>query len=83
MKKLREEIEFKGHGGLEDMFDDLLKSAFNITDDEYDFICENATEEDLSKFLDGLGKIDTPATFSEKRQSLIVRNEYLKKFNNK
>jgi hypothetical protein len=81
MKNLREEIEFKGSGGLTDVFDDAIKGLFNITDDEYDFIASEATDEELDLFLSGLGSLDTPATFSEKRKSLEVRNKYLKLFN--
>ncbi len=78
MKNIREEIIFKNKGGIIDLFDDMIKSAFNITDDEYDFICENATDDELNLFLGGLGKNDSePATFSDIRKSLEVRNKYV------
>lgn len=77
MKNTRPEIKFKGQGGMVDVFDDFIKGAFNITDEEYDFICENASDEELDEFLGGLGSFETLATFSEKKKSLEVRNKYL------
>ena len=77
MKNTRPEIKFKGQGGITDVFDDFIKGAFNITDEEYDFICENASEKELDELLGGLGFSETLATFSEKKKSLEVRNKYL------
>jgi hypothetical protein len=77
MKNTRPEIEFKGRGGITDVFDDFIKGAFNITDEEYDFICENASDKELDEFLGGLGSFETLATFSEKKKSLEIRNKYL------
>jgi oligoribonuclease NrnB/cAMP/cGMP phosphodiesterase (DHH superfamily) len=77
MKNTRPEIKFKGQGGITDVFDDFIKGAFNITDEEYDFICENASEKELDELLGGLGSSETLATFSEKKKSLEVRNKYL------
>jgi len=82
MKNLREEIEFKGSGGITDLFDDMIKGMFNITDDEYDFIASEATSEELDVLLGGLGTLDTPSTFTERRKSLEVRNKYLVLFKN-
>jgi hypothetical protein len=82
MKNLRDEIEFKGSGGITDLFDDMVKGMFNITDDEYDFIASEATDEDLNTFLSGLGSLETPSTFTERRKSLEVRNKYLELFKN-
>ena len=38
MKRLRPEASacIKGHGGLDTAIDDVIISAYNITDDEYD-----------------------------------------------
>ena len=63
-RKLRTDIVFKGCGGLADSFDDAIKSAWYINDEEYDYICENATDEELDLFLGGNGK------FSDKKKSL-------------
>lgn len=76
MKKVRKEIKFKDQGGITDLFDNALKASFNITDEEYDFICENATDEEIGKFV-----LNDNPTFTERRQSLEVRNKYLEQFN--
>jgi hypothetical protein len=75
MKNIRPEIKFKTSGGLFDAFDNAVKGGLNITDEEYDFICENATDEELDDLL-----IDQSSTFSEKRSCLKVRNKYLELF---
>jgi len=78
MKNLRPEINFKGCGGLTDAFDDVLKSAYNITDDEYDFIAGEATDEELGIVLDSMD--GSKVSFSLRRQALEIRNKYLKLF---
>jgi hypothetical protein len=83
MKILRPEVKIKGSGGLTDVFDDTIKGLFNITDDEYDFICENATDEELDTFLSGIGGLNNEPTFTEKKKALEMRNKYLDKFNKK
>lgn len=83
MKILRPEINIKGSGGLTDIFDDVVKAAFNITDEEYDFICENATDEDLDTFVTALGGLEIKSSFTDRRKGLIIRNKYLDKFNKK
>ena len=83
MKILRPEVKIKVSGGLTDVFDDAIKGLFNITDDEYDFICENATDEELDTFLSGIGGLNNEPNFTEKRKSLEMRNKYLDKFNKK
>ncbi len=77
MKKLREGVIIQGSGGVFDVFDDMIKGMFNITDDEYDFIAETATDEDLETLLDGLGQRDRAPSFAEKKRSLETRNKYL------
>jgi hypothetical protein len=81
MKNLRPEIKIKSSGGLEVLFDNSVKQLFNITDEEYDFICENASDEEINTFLGALGDLKTEPTFTEKRKSLEVRNKYLELFN--
>ena len=83
MKVLKDGVVLKSSGGLDVVFDNVVKQLFNITDDEYNFICENATDEDLNTFLTALGGLETDPTFTEKRRGLEVRNKYLEKFNNK
>lgn len=83
MKNLRPEVKIKGSGGLIDVFDNTIKGLFNITDDEYDFICDEATDEEISTFLAGLGGLGHSPTFTEKRKALEMRNKYLEQYNKK
>jgi hypothetical protein len=82
MKILRQEVKQSLSDSKHDFFgtiDCLFFSAFNITDIELEFISENATKEDLSVFVKGIGAIDNPATFSDIKQALQIKNKYLKK----
>jgi hypothetical protein len=83
MKNLRPEVKIKGSGGLHDIFDNAIKGLFNITDEEYDFICENASDEEINTFLAAFGGLETEPTFTEKRKGLEIRNKYLEQYNKK
>lgn len=84
MKILRPEVDacVLSGGSLQDMFDNVIKVLFNITDAEYDFIAETATDTELSIFLSALGTLETASTFTQRKLALILRNEMLVKFNN-
>lgn len=56
-----------------DIFDNHVKSAYNLTDQEYDYICENATDEELDVLV-----TSTP-TFAIRRKMIEIRNKYLSK----
>lgn len=58
--------------GIFDLFDDVMKGAFNLNDEEYDYICEHATDEEI-----GILIIEKPI-FSQRRQMIAIRNKYLK-----
>jgi len=77
-RKNRSDIEFMGYGGLTDAFDDLIKDQWRINDDEYNWICEFASNEELDHFLPRI----KPLTFSEKRDSIKCVNELLIKYTN-
>ncbi|CAB4174483.1 hypothetical protein UFOVP1247_8 [uncultured Caudovirales phage] len=83
MKILRPEVNACIHsdGGIHDMFDNVIKVLFNITDDEYDFIAECANDEELNVFLTALGNMEKGSSFTERRKALELRNEMLTKFN--
>lgn len=82
MKKLREEIQFKNEGGFFDLIDNHIKGSYNITDDEYDFLVKNMTDEEMSDFIDavGVGNSNSTVTFSLIRRGLEIRNKYLKQY---
>ena len=79
MKILRPEVEacIVNGGGMQDMFDNVIKVLFNITDDEYDFIAENANDDELAVFLTALGNLENGSSFTERRRALELRNRLL------
>ena len=80
MKIIRPEVQqtIVNQGGITDLMDNMVKLFYNITDEELDQICENASDEELKIFIDATGKEEQPATFGELRQGFIVRNKYVK-----
>jgi len=83
MKNLRPEVVIKGCGGLNDAFDDVFKAAYNITDDEYDFIAGESTDEELDVIVEALGHMNgDKAKFSVRKQALKIRDKYLEQFKN-
>jgi hypothetical protein len=76
VKVLKDGVILKPSGGMTDVFDNVVKQLFNITDDEYDFIAGESTDEELDIIMDALGGSKAP--FSLRRQALEIRNKYLK-----
>lgn len=77
-KKLRQEVidDIKDNSIL-DSLDSVIYTKFNITSKELDYICENATDEELKEFTDALNKI----SFVTMRKGIIVINKLLQSFN--
>jgi hypothetical protein len=73
LKWKADDMGLKGRGGLNDAFDDAVKSYLRITDDEYDYLCENASEEELDLM------ISIPETFVDKRKVISFLTKYLNK----
>jgi len=69
-RKNRTDIIIKGFGGVTDAFDDAIKAAWWINDDEYDYISEFATCEELDLFLGG-------KCFSDKKKAILVVDKLL------
>jgi hypothetical protein len=83
MKILRKNIHLVTEGDMLDLIDNVIKAGFNITDEELDFICETATDEEVEVITEAIGTIDEGASFSKRRSALIIRNKYLDLFNTK
>jgi hypothetical protein len=81
MKILRPEVENDlngcSSGGMNTLMDILFSTAFNVTLDELDYIAEHATDDEVNILISGLGGIDYSSTFTEKRESLMIRNKFL------
>lgn len=83
MKILRPEVEacIVETPDFYKFIDNLILTLFNITNDEYDYIAENATEDDLQIFIGALGTDEIASTFTQRRLSLELRNRMLAEFN--
>lgn len=76
-RRNRKDVEFKNKGGLFDLFDNGFKETFRVNDNEYDYIIENATDEELGLLLSG-----DEIPFTKRKQLLIMIDKYLKQLNN-
>jgi hypothetical protein len=75
--RITKDIGFKDSKGVLDLFDNFMKGTFNITDEEYDYLCVNMTDEEV-KIM-----VNMDPTFADKRQMIEIRNKYLTRFNDK
>lgn len=57
---------------ITDLFDDAMKSAFNLSDEEYDLLREKMTDGEIGIM------INSNPTFSDRREMIKIRNKYLK-----
>lgn len=70
------DLGIKSAGMINDLFDNEIKLAFRITDEEYDYMAEKMTDEELGLLL------EEKRTFAEKRKLIKMLDEYLKKYCN-
>jgi hypothetical protein len=84
MKILRPEVlkcvkyNVPGKLGALDLIDDLFVMSFNITDDEFNFICANAHSDEIEMLVDAVsGAENSLQLFTKIRIALEVRNKYL------
>lgn len=75
-RKNRTDIKYVTRGGLFDIFDNILKQVYYINDDEYDYICEHGTDQELELLV-----TENPS-FKEKREILNLLDDFLEKYNN-
>ena len=82
MKILRPEVKecITETGVMQDLFDNVIKVLFNITDVEYDFIISKADDSEIEIFLAALGTIDDGSTFTQRRRAINLRNKMLSNF---
>ena len=72
-RKNRTDIVYKGCGCITDAFDDMYKQLWRINDDEYDYLCETLTDEELSDITPEFKSIS-----QIKKAISIVNNALLK-----
>jgi len=73
-RKNRTDIILKNRGGMFDAINDAVKQTWRINDEEYDFICENATDEELDLIVS-----DSILDFSKKRKVIECVNRLIEK----
>jgi hypothetical protein len=71
--RTEKEMGIKNSGGLPDLFDNAIKYAYRLTDDEYDYLLEMVEDKDDEHDL----LLSEEFTFAGKRQVLAVLNKYL------
>jgi hypothetical protein len=72
-RKNRNDVVYKGCGGITDVFDDIFKQLWRINDEEYDYLCETLTDEELSDI--------TPyfKTITQMKKAIVIVNTALSK----
>ena len=73
-RKNRTDINYKGCGGITDALDDMIKQLWRINDDEYDYLCENLTDEELCTIIPEFKNI------SQIKEAINITNKYLSKY---
>ena len=68
---INKKIKILGRGGITDLFDNQFKFAYRVTDDEFDHICDVATDDELNVLIE-----DKP-TFGEKRRMIEILNKHV------
>lgn len=64
-------IGYKQSGGVFDLFDNQIKTAYRINDAEYDHLCEVMTDDESEIFI-----TENP-TFAQKRQMIQLLNKHI------
>jgi hypothetical protein len=72
-RKNRNDVVYKGCGRITDVFDDMFKQLWRINDEEYDYLCETLTDEELSDI--------TPyfKTITQMKKAIVIVNTALSK----
>jgi hypothetical protein len=72
-RKNRNDVVYKGCGGITDAFDDMYKQLWRINDEEYNYLCETLTDEELSDI--------TPyfKTITQMKKAIVIVNTALSK----
>lgn len=69
-----DDVGLKSSGGMLDLFDNTIKEIFRVNDDEYDYLCDNMTDDELGLL------IKDEFTYQEKRQLITIMDKYLSEY---
>ena len=65
------DMGIKSKGGMLDVFDNHIKGLYRINDDEYDYLCEVMSDEEMDIF------VNERPTFSDKRKMIELLNKHI------
>ena len=66
-----EELKIKNSGGIFDLVDNTMKETYRITDNEYDYLCEKLSDDEMTLFsLENL-------SFTQKKEILLILTKHL------
>jgi hypothetical protein len=78
-----EDLGIRDSGGVTDLMDNMFKSTFRVNDDEMDYFCEHATNEEMNVVMEVEALIDTDnVLFKHKKDALTIINRYVALCNN-
>jgi hypothetical protein len=69
---LAKDMGIKSKGGLLDLVDNQIKVVYRINDDEFDYLCEVMSDDELDIFV-----TDKP-TIADKRKMIELLNKHIK-----
>ena len=68
------DLKIKSSGGMLDLFDNVIKEVYRITDDEYDYLAENLSDGEMSYF------VSEKLSFGDKRECLRILQNHLSNY---
>ena len=77
-RKNRTDLALKTSGGVFDLFDNTIKEVWSVNDEEYDFIIEDATDEELGLLIN-----EEPTITEIKRTLLFIDSKLEELYKNK
>jgi hypothetical protein len=69
---LSKDMGIKSKGGVLDLIDNQIKVIYRINDDEFDYLCEVMSDDELDIFV-----TDKP-TIADKRKMIELLNKHIK-----
>jgi hypothetical protein len=65
------DLKIKNSGGIFDLVDNAMKEVYRITDDEYNYLCEKLSDDEMN--LLSLEKL----SFTQKKEILVILTKHL------
>ena len=65
--------------GLTDLFDSVVMTAYQINEEQYDWILERMSDDEMDKIV-SIFTMDNSSTFGQKREALKTMNKFKKMY---